>query len=389
MPFYLIRKDITAVKADAIVNTANTEPIIGGGVDYAIYQKAGHKLLQERKKIGKISVGEARITPAFDLPVRKIIHTVSPYADEADSVSLLKRCYRNTLNLAVENKLESIAFPLIGAGTCGFVSQTALEIATEEIKAFLENNEMDIYLTVLDKTSFKISTALYDEVKSYIDDVEAEEMLREYHYKDYGVARAATEQVDNLEIPSWVRRLEQRERRREEERLCQEAERKIEEERLCREAERRLEERRRSENESCEYVPELDLCYGVPADWAEIIKQEEEGFSEYLLKKIDESGRTDADVYKKANLDRKLFSKIRNDKNYKPKKYTALALAISLQMDKEEALNLIGKAGYTLTRSSRGDLIIEYCLTHKKYNIYEINEILYEYNQPLLGSSKI
>lgn len=375
MSFNLIRKDITTIKADAIVNTANTRPIVGGGVDFAIYLKAGHDLLVERKKIGVILSGEARITSAFNLPAEIIIHTVSPYVNDDNSEVLLRKCYRNALNLAVEHGCDSIAFPLIGAGTCGFPSQVALEIATEEITSFLENNELEVYLTVLDRKSFKISNALFDEVKSYIDDVEAEEKLREYRYMDIAFASlnakptgmASKSRKAEADIPSWMR-LEERDR-------------KIKHE---------LPEEKADDVDEVYAEPCVDVsCLdSAELNWNEVVNQKEEGFSEYLMKKIIESGRTDADVYKRANLDRKLFSKIRNDKNYKPKKYTALALAISLQLDKEEALNLIGKAGYTLTRSSKGDLIIEYCLDHNKYNIIEINEVLYHYDQPLLGSVK-
>lgn len=374
MSFNLIRKDITTIKADAIVNTANTRPVVGGGVDFAIYLKAGHDLLVERKKIGVILSGEARITSGFNLPAKRIIHTVSPYVNDDNSEALLRKCYRNALNLAAEHGCDSIAFPLIGAGTCGFPSQVALEIATDEITSFLENNELEVYLTVLDRKSFKISNALFDEVKSYIDDMEAEEKLREYRYMDIAFASlsakptgmASKSRKAEADIPSWMR----------------------------------LEERdRKTKHELPEDIADdVNDVYSEPCicgtnleehlNWNEVVNQKEEGFSEYLMKKIIESGRTDADVYKRANLDRKLFSKIRNDKNYKPKKYTALALAISLQLDKEEALNLIGKAGYTLTRSSKGDLIIEYCLDHNKYNIIEINEVLYHYDQPLLGSVK-
>lgn len=353
MSLTLLREDITRLQVDAIVNTANPAPVIGGGADYAIHLKAGKQLLNARKQIGDINPGKAYITEGFNLKAKYVIHTVSPYYHDDEFYLTLKKCYRKSLKLAKNNGCESIAFPLIGAGTCGIPTNIALEAANNAINEFLRDNEMEIYLTVLDRKSFRLSYKLYDDVKCYIDDNLAEERLEEYHYR--------------------------RDRFR---RYMKECRREVEED--FEEYDAAFGAYSRIANEVP--FPEPIILGSREPDWKEI--EEEEGFSEVLMKKIIASGRTDADVYKAANLDRKHFSKIRNNKDYQPKKYTALALAISLRLDLHETLELIGKAGYTLTRSSKGDIIVEYFITHENYNITDINEVLFSFNQPLLGFSR-
>ncbi|MCD8118431.1 MAG: macro domain-containing protein [Lachnospiraceae bacterium] len=315
MPFTIIRNDITKVKADAIVNTANPNPVYASGTDAAVYQAAGAELLlAERKKIGKIERGHVVVTPAFALPAKYIIHTVGPSWTDGlhGEFEILADCYKNSLGKAAELRCESIAFPLIATGTYGFPKDKALQIAITQISAFLLAHEMQVILTVFDRQSFELSGRVFQNVDAFIDEYYVEEKKKtEYRFSNV----------------------------------------------------------RRTESEKS-----LDATLG----------QAGETFQQRLLHLIDERGLSDVEVYKSANLDRKLFSKIRCNENYKPRKNTALALAIALKLDLDETADLLKRAGLALSPSSISDLIIEYFISKKDYDIYEINMALFEHEQPLL-----
>ena len=334
LPFEILRNDITKMKVDAIVNTANPQPVVGAGTDARIHQVAGPELLAARRKIGPIAVGNAAVTPAFDLPARYVIHAVGPawqggnHAEE----DLLRGCYRGALQLAVEHGCRSVAFPLISSGNYGFPKDRALQIAIEEFSAFLLEQELMIYLVVFDSAAFRLSEKLFRDVASYID---------ENYVTQYEVCAAET-----LRRPPMP---------------------------LCR--------NRAEEAYSCEV---MEMAKSLTLE--EMLKQEDAGFTETLLRLIDQTGRKDSEIYKKANLSKQHFSKIRNNPNYRPTKATALALAVALELDLEATRDLIGRAGYALTNSSKCDLIVRYFIEQRKYNLIEINLALYEFDQMLLGS---
>lgn len=343
MPLLIVRNDITKMKVDAIVNAANSSLLGGGGVDGAIHRAAGPKLLEECKKLGGCETGSAKITNAYNLMTKYVIHTVGPvwkngnYGEEA----LLRSCYRNSMKLAKEYECDSIALPLISSGAYGYPKAQALRIAIEEMNQFLLENEMRIYLVIFDKATVTISEKLFADIKQYIDD----------HYVDLHVNRY-TERIRQMEGSVLL----------ENETICYE----------------------------CMPLPTVTANYSsVPkpeVSLETLLEQIDESFSEMLLRKIDEKGMTDVQCYKKANIDRKLFSKIRTDKNYKPKKTTAIAFAIALELSLEETKDMLMKAGYALSRSNKFDIIIEYFIVNGKYNIANINTVLFEFDQVLLGS---
>ena len=345
MPFVIVRNDIANMAVDAIVNTANPGPVVGAGTDAMIHKKAGPRLLKARQKIGSIHTGYAAITPAFDLQAKYVIHTVGPvwngggHGEEA----LLQNCYNNSLKLALEHRCKSIAFPLISTGNYGFPKDKALQIAISAFSAFLPEHEMQIYLVVFDRDSFKLSEKLFENVESYIE---------ENYVEAWGIEACgfATEK-------------------------CPRPHRKDEKAR----------QRRPVENfaPSCSRSMALSA---MPLSLEEMLKQADAGFTETLLKRIDESGKKDSEIYKKALLSKQHFSKIRNNPNYKPTKPTAIALALALELDLESTKDLIGRAGYALTNSSKFDLIIRYAIENGKYNLVEINCMLFEHDQSLLGS---
>ena len=335
MPFEIVRNDITQMTVDAIVNTANPQPIVGAGTDAMIHEKAGPKLLEARRRIGRIAVGHAAVTPAYQLDAKYVIHTVGPYwaGGSFGEEALLRSCYDRALKLALEYGCRSVAFPLISSGNYGFPKDKALQIAISAFSAFLPEHEMQIYLVVFDRTAFHLSEKLFQKVASYIDE-------------NY---------VDACETMAFAAEREKRPSFRRNAQIC--------ESRAVMEA-------------ACPKAMSLE----------DMLKQEDAGFTETLLKLIDQSGKKDSEIYKKANISKQHFSKIRNNPHYKPTKPTAIALALALELDIEQTKDLIGRAGYALTNSSKFDLIIRYFIEQRNYNIVEINIALYEFDLVLLGS---
>ncbi len=332
MPFEILRNDITKMKADAIVNTANPRPIIGSGVDSMLHQAAGPELLKARQAIGSIAVGEAAVTDAFALHAKFVIHTVGPVwqGGGCGEEALLRRCYDNALRLAAERKCRSIAFPLISSGNYGFPKDKALQVAIAAFSAFLMENEMQIYLVVFDRGAYRLSEQLFQGVASYIDQ----------HY------------VDSCELATY--------------------------DAAPRRGRRRL--------ERCMEVCESMAMPRPSMSLEDFLKAKDSGFTQRLRELILEKGLKNSAVYKRANISKQLFSKIINDPDARPTKPTAIALALALELDLEETRDLIGRAGYALTNSSTFDLIIRYFIERKQYNVVEINIALYEFDQSLLGA---
>ena len=335
MPFTIVRNDITRMKVDAIVNAANTALQMGGGVCGAIFSAAGASEIQAAcDQLAPIQTGEAVITPGFRLLAKYIIHAAGPvYRDgKQGEEHQLRACYLNSLKRAIENRCESIAFPLISSGIYGYPKDEALRVATAAIREFLGSHEIDVYLVVFDKASFSISEKLLGEVASYIDE----------HY----VARHADERRTRTLLD-------------------------VEREALSAPAP----PPKASVTESSSPSVGID----------DLIGKLDEPFSATLLRLIDAKGKTNVEVYKRANLDRKLFSKIRNGNGYLPSKRTVLALAVALELTLEETDDLLERAGFALSPSQKFDVIVEYFIVNGKYDIFEINDVLFEYDQPLLG----
>ena len=363
MPFEIVRNDITNMQVDAIVNTANPQPIIGYGCDAGIHKKAGPKLLEARKKIGDIGVGQVSITPGFNLNADFVLHAVGPVWQDGkhNEEILLRQCYDRALKLAWEHKCESIAFPLLSAGNHGFPKAQALQIAIAAFSSFLMEHEMQIYLVVFSNDAFALSEKLFHSVASYID----ENYIQDKKLDEYGVADKRD--VREAELLQIRRALERQKN------LRYQAELRYQQELL---------------EESIHLAPSVALgaLDRTSDDLIDLLDDTDAGFSETLLKLIDRTGKKDSDIYKKANVDRKLFSKIRNNKNYKPSKATALAFAIALELSLDETRDFIGRAGFALTHSSKFDIIVEYFILKKNFDINEINLALFEFDQSLLGA---
>lgn len=355
MPLEIIRNDITKVHADAIVNPANPSLLGDGGVDGAIHKAAGPQLLVECRELGGCKTGQAIITKGYNLPAKYVIHIVGPIwkGGKSNEEELLRDCYSNSLNLAKEYKLQSIAFPLVSTGAYGYPKNQALSIANSVIGGFLLENDMKVYLVVYDKTTFVLSERLFSSIAEYIDD-------------NYVEKRKATQS----------RRIEKMGRARISKNIIESSSKGI----MDFEDKAYLEESLQAPSD--QYIsPKMHKL-----KLREVINNLDETFSQMLLRLIDEKEMTDAQTYKKANVDRKLFSKIRNDIDYKPSKVTVIAFAISLELSLDETKDLLFKAGFALSNSSKFDVIIQYFIEIGNYNIFQINEALFAFDQKLLGA---
>ncbi len=331
MPLQIVRNDITTMKVDAIVNAANESLLGGGGVDGAIHRAAGPELLAECRTLNGCKTGQAKITKGYRLPAKFVIHTVGPIWQDGGhgERELLVSAYRSSLELALADGCETVAFPLISSGVYGYPKDQALKVAVDTIGEFLLSHDMTVYLVIFDRAAYTIGGKLFADIAAYIDDRYVEAHTDRYETQR---RRMALESMP-AEEPQWMS------------------------------------------------AP----CAMGTSGLDEALSRLDESFSQMLLRKIDERGMTDAQCYKKANIDRKLFSKIRSDVHYKPSKPTAMAFAIALELPLAEAREMLEKAGFAFSHASKFDIIVEYFIAHQNYNIFEINEALFAFDQSLLG----
>ncbi|MBR4411248.1 MAG: macro domain-containing protein [Firmicutes bacterium] len=351
MPLSIVRNNITAMQVDAIVNTANPRPLIGDGVDTAIHMAAGPELLEARRKIGDIARGKSAITPAFHLPAKYVIHTVGPIWQDGEhgEEATLRSCYDSALALAAEYECESAAFPLISAGTYGFPKALALQTAISAISAFLMSHEnLTVYLVVFDRTAYALSEKLFSDVKSYID----ENLVDEIRAAEYvtGGSRRQNKLLQGLR-----------------------AEREWEDNRVCESACFDLED-----------IPDFSYAENEERSLEDLLGQLEESFSEALVRMIKERGLKNSQVYTRANMTRQHFSKILKNEGYQPKKEAVLALAIALKLNLDETRDFLARAGYALTRSSKTDVIVQYFIETENYNIFELEQVLFQFTEKTL-----
>lgn len=374
MPFLLIRNDITKVQADALVNPANEELLEGSGTSRGIYLAAGEdKMAAACAKIGHCELGKAVITPGFELTAKYVIHAVGPvWIDGAHKEEeLLYSAYISSMNLAQEYQLESIAFPLLSSGNYGYPKDQAMKVAIRAISDFLLEYDMTIYLVLYDNSAVAISKKLFASVEEYIDDhyvTEKDESIDESDRRSGFIRREENyaEFVRRQNPP----RSEQRD---------QAGHAPVVNASMPSAAAGPLEEKaQQTKNKKL-------FSRREKRSLKNLMEHLDETFSQMLLRLIDERGLKDSAVYKKANIDRRHFSKIKNDINYAPNKKTVLAFAIALELSLDETKDLLMRAGFAFSSSSKFDVIICFFIENGEYDIFEINEVLFAYQQPLLG----
>lgn len=337
MPFSIVRNDIARVHADALVNAANTHLAEGGGVCGALFAAAGRERMRAAcDAIGGCPTGGAVVTPAFDLPARWCVHAVGPiwHGGEHGEETALRSCYRSVFARVVELGARSVAFPLISAGIYGYPADSALAVAREETRAFLaEHDDVEVTLVVFERSAVRLGAGLEREIREYIDD---EYVAQSPHARRRGAELERDE--------CWAMAA------------------------------------------SLGAPPVPQLTGAAPSELDDLLKRLDAGFSETLLMLIDRRGLSDAEVYHRANLSRQLFSKIRSNPAYRPTKPTAVALAMALELDMDAAQDLLARAGLALSTSSKFDVIVRFFLERGIYDIYRLNEVLFVYDQPLVGT---
>lgn len=340
MPLQIIRQDITKMEVDAIVNTTNKEMIGYSGVDYAIHTAAGEGMDAACAKLAPLELGQAKLTGGYRLPCKFVIHTSGPTWQGGNSgeSDVLRSCYLESLKLAVKYKCRSVAFPLISSGVYGYPKDQVLKFAVQIITEFLFDHELTVYLCVFDKQSYTFSQKLFADIRSFIGDDEIEQR-EEYRFDDSSML------WDRRPIPP-----------------------------------------RMANREAPAVLINRPIAPAKEKSLREYMNQMDRGFREMLFDLIDKSGMSDVECYKKANVDKRTFSKIKSNKNYKPSKQTAVAFAISLKLDLEQTQELLETAGFTLSRSQVFDKIIRYFIQNENYDIFQINEALFEFDQVLLGN---
>ena len=393
MPFQIVRQDITKMQVDAIVNAANPSLLGGGGVDGAIHAAAGKELLQECRTLGGCETGKAKITKGYRLPAKYVIHTVGPVwkGGKRGERALLQSCYRNALELAKQYECESVAFPLISSGIYGYPKAEALQAAVEVIRAFLMENDLTVYLVIFDRASYQIGNQMFSEITSYIDDHYAfahtePDRKRGFLQKRFGFFRKSkpvgakpldADHAVGSKAPPYP-----------------ECGTPFEANGATGSVDEAPFEANGATCSVDEAPTEMDYAEGSAFEspqYAEISLEDalcdlDESFSEMLLRKIDESGMTDAECYRKANIDRKLFSKIRSDRLYRPSKITVIAFGLALELPLQDMKKMLESAGFALSHASKFDVIVEYFIARGNYNVFEINEALFAFDQVLIGA---
>ena len=375
MPFQIVRNDITKMQVDAIVNTANPFPGYGAGIDTAVYEAAGvDDLLAKRHEIGTVEPGTSFITEGYRLPAKYIIHTVgtSWHGGKEGEEAVIRNCYKSVFTLALENDIESLAIPLLASGCYGFPKGIALRIALSEIESIMSDHDMELYLVVFDEKAFSLSSELYGDIESYISDNYVEEKSQEEYADEIPAERGVPEPSETgspenilLSLAGGAASAG---------RFFGKARESIKGSPFHGAAAKSI--------SACE---ESAAPAGLSRSLEDVVNDLDKTFMELVFSFADSKGMTDVEVQKKANLDRKAFSKLKCGTTKNPSKSTALALAVALELSLDDTKDLLSRAGLALSPCSKQDVIVQYFIEREAYDIFEINIALFEHGEPPLG----
>lgn len=414
MAFKIVRNDITKMNTEAIVNTANEQAAVSTGCDIAVYNAAGYEeLLQYRRaKIGAVPEGEVFITPGFKLPAKYIIHAVSPkyLGGNVGEEEKLRSCYRKSLLLAKAQGIRSIAFPLIATGSFGYPKEEGLRIAVDEINAFLLDNEMTIFLVVFDDRSKTLGKRIYPKLEEYIDHNYVEnkssaeygnfrpdmaDVLTAPNYPpefgpamgvqgfrpDMGMAHAAQGMsVPQMSSPQMSAPQMNRKASAAKPGLLGSVFGKHKEKSTSRFYAEDV------PADSFEASEEVDFESVHESRLEERMKHISDTFSQYLMYLIQDRKMENSEVYKRAIVDKKIFSKIKNNPDYHPQKLTALCLCVGARLNLDESKDLLARAGYALSPCDKTDIIFSYFIENEIYDMIELDIQLEEHGLPCIIS---
>ena len=436
MPFQIVRDDITRMRVDAIVCPTDEVLSGSGGLDASVRAAAGPGLAAACRELGGCAAGDARIVPGFDLPAKHVIFAVGPRWTGADKTEpeLLRSCIRADLHLAAEHSLESVAIPLIATGTFGFPKEPAMRAHREEILRFLDTGGRDItvYLVLYSSQSAELGSRLFSQVREYISDHYADEHKSPFHAPSWRPGGSSSQELGKVSSPSPGNAPGPDINPRPED-LSWGAPSVLPEDDLFfypaapsdaadespfpssweddlfsdyihfditapgppapsgPDKEPEKPEEQRDEPPVCHDAaipsPHASSAWEKrPAhpDWRKA--DLDESFQQMLFRLIDTRGLTDPQCYTRANVDRRIFSRIRSNVHYQPSKPTAVAFAMALELNMDDTEELLRKAGYALSKNNLFDLIVSFFIESRYYNVLDINIVLYDYDQPQLGS---
>ncbi|MCQ2534269.1 MAG: macro domain-containing protein [Clostridia bacterium] len=383
MPLKIVRNNIALMETEAIVNTANPKVAVGTGCDKAVYEAAGFEELlnYRRMNIGEVSEGDVFITPGFNLKAKYIIHAVSPFAnpDDEQFENKLRGCFNKSLNLAWENGIKSIAFPLISTGSFKFSKEEGMRIAVDEINAFLLTHTMEIFLVVFDSESAGLGHKYFPKLEDYIDSHLYDSMSNSF-MAEASMPRSAPS-MPSCASPMMMSSFDEGKPKATRQ---SSKKREVKVPKIFKRENKVL----GSKSDSDGVMPEESMPLVSPFDEEKESKLDErirhisDSFSQYLLYMIEDKGMENQEVYKRAIVDKKTFSKIKNNRDYHPTKLTALCLCIGAKLNLDETRDLLARAGYALSPCDKTDIIFSFFIENQIYDMVELDIQLEEHGLP-------